>query len=576
VSALTTLVRQEARECRQSLIAAPCISLAVLATVHVLLPLEFAVAQAAASCVGILVALWTVYFAADLFATDCASGCMRAKALLPVSALEIWRAKVVFYALAVVGIGGWALGCEYALQWAFGSPDSRMYFTDALEPFVARLPFLAVVAASAILCSLIVDSALVALLCSALVAFVLAGIGVAWSRGLSLLGVVWGPVEWSVANVAGAALLLALGALAFARGQARFGSRRVRLRLVLSTLGAALLVGGIVGASAVYRRVTGSLEDPRSTFETASASPDGRWLAIEVVGPSWTDGSGRSGTRSVWVVDLATHESELVVWPGCLRRDWLNGCALPWDDAASFRAEVLSFEDMRYTGSNVRVALRDGAWASTPCDPGETDESRIAPAWAETTREKRENDGMYALSVRWPARGIEREFVGDRQETGLGRGIFLSPVPGRVLTLRDDTLAWVDLEDEQAVSLATDVYTLQPSPGGSAILVRQPNGVQALSALDGRPLREPWPADCVVSWIEGEGDPHAVLVRELGRGGRGFVEDLDNGARFEFEGDSWMSRMHRLSDGRYVYVDQHSDIVIADARGARLEKLVDR
>ncbi len=579
MSALTTLVRQEAREARTSLIAAPCVSVAVLATVHVLLPLEFAVAQAAASCVGILVALWTIYFAADLFATDCASGRMRAKSLLPVSALAIWRAKVVFYALAVVGIGAWTLGCEYVLQRTTGSPESMAYFSDALEPIVEGMPFLAVVAAAAILCSLVVDSALVALLCSALVGLVLAGIGIAWSQGLALVGVAWGPIEWAAANVVGAALLLALGAYAFARGQARLGSRRVRTKVVLSTAGVALLVGGVAGAGEIYRRLTGSLEDPLATFETASASPDGRWLAIEVVGRSRNDGSHGNGTRSVWVVDLATRESELVVWPGCLRRDWLTGCAMPWDDATSFRAEVLSFEDMRYTGSVVRVSLRGDAWDTADSEPGEYGESRIAPAWAETKRGKRSEDGTYALRVRWIERGLEREFVGDMNETALGRGILLSPVPGRVLVLRDETLVRLDLDGEQTVTLATGVHSMTPSPGGSALLIRSGEGTRALSAIDGQPLREPWRSDespLFVSWIEGEGDPHAVHVNWVGPDARNFVMDLDTGARFEIEWDAWSRRIHRLADGRFVYVDRNSDIVAVDGRGEVVDVLVDR
>lgn len=579
MSALPTLVRHEAREARTSLIAVPCVSAAVLATVHVLLPVEFAVAQAAASCVGILLALWTLYFAADLFATDCASGRMRTRALLPVGALEIWRAKVVFYVLTVLGIGAWTIGLEFALQATCGSPDSLAYFTDALGPFVARLPFLALVAAAAILCSLVVDSALVALLCSALVGLVLAGIGLAWSRTLTLIGVAWGPVEWAAASFAGAALLLVLGAVAFTRGQARLGSRRVRARIIIGTAGVALLVGGIAGASEVYRRVTGSLDDPLATFETASASPDGRWLAIEISGRSPNGTSAGNGTRSVWVVDLATRESQLVVWPGCLRRDWLNGCALPWDDATSFRAETLSFEDMRYTGSVVRVSLRGPTWDAVSCEPGAYDESRIAPAWAETKREKRGDDGMYALHVRWPERGLEREFVGDMNETALGRGILISPVPGRVLMLREEALARLDLESGQAEALATDVDWMFPSPGGSAVLIRSGDGVRALSAIDGRPLREPWLREVrpvVVTWIEGEGDPHAVHVSEIGRDGRNFVEDLDTGAHFEIEWDAWSRRVHRLEDGRYVYVDRNSDLVAVDGRGEVVDVLVDR
>ncbi len=574
MSTLMTLVRLEAREARTSLFAAACVTAAVLAAVHTFFPPDFAAANAAAYSVAILLALWTLYFSADSFATDCASGRMRTKSLLPVSALALWRAKVAFLALTIFSLAAWAIACEYALQSAHGTPRSLAHFGEVLGSMWTGLPFLALVAAAGVLCSLIVESALVAMMLAAIVGGALAGLVLLLSRGLQLAGVEWSPTYWLFATSSGAVLVLAFGAVAFAQGQRQLGLRRVRARVVLVTLGALVVTGGLGTATELYRRAVAGLEHPRTRFRAATASPDGRYIALEVEA---SVPYGAEAPHSVFVLDLETREHEVVAWPGMLLRDHWTGYPSPWDGARTLRVARFTLRDWNALDEVVSVEASEDGLDITSTDSLPTSPSRLVPTWADGTSSRKRPDGSNELRVRWPARGLERSFAGDMPATILGHRIFLSAHAGRVLAVQDGTLRLFDLEDEsRADVLATGVTNVSPSPDGSAILVRCEDTTSALSTADGSPLHEPWSNERLsASWVESEGSSRTVVLREFGRGGREFVKDLDTGVQFELALGGH-ELLHRLGDRGFVFVDCGGDLLWVDPRGERIAVLVDR
>jgi len=571
---IMTLVRLEARDARTSLLAAACVTAAVLGAVHAFFPLDFAVANAAAYSVWILVALWTLYFAADSFATDCASGRMQTKSLLPVSALALWRAKITFLGLTIGGLSAWAFACEYVLQSVLGTPHSFEHFADVLGSLWTGLPFLGLVAAAGVLSSLIVESALVAMLLATIVGGALAGFGYLLSRGLHLAGVEWSSTHWLLLTATGAVLLMAFGAVAFAHGQRHLGLRSARARVVVATLGALVVTGGLGTATELYRRAVAGLQHPRTRFEAATASPDGRYIALEVES---SVPYGVDAPRSVFVLDLETHENEIVAWPGMLIRDPLTGHPAPWDGYRTLRVARFTMRDWRALDEVVSVEATDGGLRVESTDSDTSGPSRLVPSWAEETSAGTGADGSHELRVRWPARGLERSFVGDVSATMLGRGIFLSAHAGRVLALQGGMLRLFDLEDERKDVLATNVTNVCPSPDGSAILVRCEGSTLALATADGSSLHEPWPNELLhVRWIESEGSSRTVLLSQYGRGGRDFVKDLDTGVQFELSIDRGHALLHRLGERGYVFVDREGDLVWVDPHGERIAVLVDR
>lgn len=575
MSPLVPLVRHEAREARVSWITAACVSFVALATVHALFPLDATVADAAAMTTQVLIALWTLYFAADSFASDCASGRMSTKALLPVRALDLWRAKVVFLLIAVGLLAAWTIACEYALQAAFGTSSSLAHFETALLSMTLGAPYLALLAATAVLCSLVVENALVALLLSSIVCAALAGVGVLLSRVSWIFHVDWSATHTSIAILVCAVVLTWLGAHAFARGQRELGSRAVRVRVVLSGAGVLVLVGGIGTASEAYRSVLATLERASTRFQSASASPDGRYLAIEVEGAL----RGSTSTpRTVWMLDLETRSVELVAWPALLLRDAHTGATLPWDDDRSLHVERFRAHDWRELDAVVRVDANDGGCVVEPDALEILSSSRIVPAWAEVKVVERRADEARGLRVRWIERGIERTFQDAERTVRLGSDVVPSPEPGRVLVLRDGALVLVDLAlNDERVLLARGALHLFPSPDGSAVIVFCSSELRALSTIDGASLHAPWDlSGAWVQWIEGEGSSRALRVSEVGLGGRDFVLDVDTRTQFELSSNRSHGLLHRLADGGYVYVDRDDDLVRVDARGERVAVLVDR
>lgn len=566
MSALTTLIRHEAREARAALIAAPLLTLVALVVIHASFARAGSLAYASASTAAVLVALWTVYFAADLVASDSASGRLRTKALLPVSSSELWRAKLAFLALVVVALGVATIASAWSMHALFGADRSLALFETTMVSMAPLVMFLPLVAASAVLCSLVAESALVAILLSLVVDVGLVGLGVGWSRAWEQAGVAWTGSDSARASLPAALLLFALGGLAFRRGQRRLGAIGARARTIALVLGGVALVGGAATATEIWRRVHGGLEHPCSRLQAASSSPDGRYLAIESESsiPACAHGS-----RSVWILDLENGTHELAAAGALLLRDRVTWQPMPWDATRAVRVErddVAELDDVistiRFEGE--RVETDSAPFELRPC---------VVPDWAEIGFPA---DGERTLTVRWRDRGVARTFTHTDRKAALGRDVFLSSRAGRVLYVEDRALRIADLDAESARTLVPEgVALVTPSPDGSAVSVLGNGVVRVLSTLDGADLLEPWPdGPGWPQWISGSA--RALRFADYGAVRRDRIFDLDTSVEFEIRTNRDHGLIHRLPDGGYVYVDEHDDLVRVDARGERIAVLVDR
>jgi hypothetical protein len=571
MSALWALVRRDARDARFSLVAVPLVSAAVLAVIHAAFPSPFAAAQAAAMAMVVLIPLWTLYFAADSFATDCASGRMATKALLPVSAMTLWSSKLVLVILAIAATSIAIVGCELGIQRFGGAPDYPGVF--ALDRLVLP-PLVALLAAIAVLCSLLVENALVAMLLSLIVAAMLAGLGWLFSRALGLAGIEWSGAQWSAASTVLATVVLGASALAFARGQRKLGRRSVRVGVALSVLGAFGVAGGVAAATAIHGRASSGLEDPRTRFHHASASPDGRFLALEVEAYA---GRNVEGPCVVWMIDLETKSRELVAWPGMLVPDFHALVPMPWDGARNLRVIGLEKLGWRDLDSMLRVDARDDGIEISALDDELPRDSRLIPAWAEIET-KWTAEHRRAVTVRVRDGSAEKSFAGDMRSTAIGRSLFLSPEPGGMLVLRDGQLSMLELSSgAERVLYADGVKSVDASPDGSALLVRTEDATVAVSSAGGTPLHESWShARSCVQWIEGDGRTRAVRISPIGVAGPEQVLDLDTRVGFELRVNRNHWLLHQLGEHGYVYVDADDDLVWVDPRGERIEVLVDR
>lgn len=587
MNTMWALVRHEARDSRFSLVAAMVVSAVVLGVIHAWFATPFAVAQASVMAVLILIPLWTLYFAADLFATDCASGRMSTKALLPVSALTLWNAKIVFLGLTIAGLSISILGGEFVLQWSVGASDAPALFASALPGLisapshVSALPFLLfaslvlLLASIAVLCSMLVENALVAMLFSLVVAATFAGSAWAIARALSLADIEWNAVQWLALMVAASAVLLLVSALSFVRGQRTLGLRMVRVKFAIATLVSLVVIGGIGTAGVVLRSVTTLLASPRAQIAAASGSPDGRHLAIEVDNGT---GTNKNTPRSVWMIDLDTGEHELVASPAELVLDRYTAEPMPWDSDRSLRVLALQQLDWGSLDALLQVDTSSDALTVTRLDKEIPLNTRLVPAWAEIERSEKSTRGTRTLKVRWTERGIQESFVGDGMSAWVGRGVFLSPTPGRVFVLRDGVVSMHELgSTTDQVLFARDVMSMHPSPDGTAFLVYTMESTTAVSGVDGTPLHEPWPrASGYVQWVSGAARTRAVRMTHVGPLRSEHVVDLDTHVEFDIPRASPQSFLHHLGDRGYVYVDDQNDIVWVDARGALVRVLVKR
>lgn len=580
MSAFLSLLARQVRDNRGALVVAPLASAVVLSGVFAWFPGPNAVGEATAYAIGALTALWTLYFAADSFASDGATGRLATLALLPVRARTLWSSRVAFVALASVGQGLFALGFGLGLHALLGSADSFDACIVGLRPLLPWLPSLAVIAAAAMVASLVVETALAAMIGS-LLALGAIGLSVVLAvRALWLVGVDVTPAlrNGVLLQVVVALALLGLGAHAFVCGQRRLGSRSVRAWQATWPMLATLALGGLASAAEYSRRTVVELENPLLRFLMGSASTDGRFVVLEA---QFNLNSNDDPPPGAWLLDLDLGERTLLARAADILSDRYTHRMLPWDASHPLRVHDYG-TGVPWQGAELiqlGVAATGNASvqrASVGHDVRSTLESRFMPAWAVVEFSLRKRSEGVTL-VRWGDR--ERQFEGPVDRVCPVRAIFPTPEPGVLLVVREGRLLRVDMASGEERELVTGVEgLLDPSPDGSAVLVRTHANC---AVLDTRSCAELMPridrADRQVQWVDSSGSSRVLwLLPYRVRDAATRVRDLDTGIELELDRDIAQPMLLRIGERGYLYVRRDGDLVLTSLDGSSERVIVDR
>ncbi|MBL8800716.1 MAG: hypothetical protein JNN27_01865 [Planctomycetes bacterium] len=579
MSHVLALVRQQLRESRTSFVLAALATSAAIGFVHAWFPGPAAVSEAAALAIGVLAALWTLYFASDSFAGDSASGRLATLSVLPVSSRALWASRLCFVACASLAQLAWAIVVGYGCQLALGDARSLAHFENGLDSYAPWAFALPVLASAGMLASLVVDSALSAMVSSLLLLGGLAAVLAPLTRAFASIGV---DLRLSAGEALAGAVLFAfvlfmLGAFSFARGQHRLGARRVRAFHAAWPLGALVCVAGIATAAEHRRRVAVELDSPSAKFHRASASIDGSFLAL----PVWHDLSGNQDPPpNVWLLDLDTGRRELLARPGQLILDRYLHYSLPWSFEKPqhvLQINPLDFDELKGL-LELRAGVETWSVSTLSARAGELPSwlvTRAVPAWASVDWE-RDAQGVRSTIVRWSERGIERRFT----DTIPLRGVLPTAVVGRVLRLREQALVHHDLQSgsEQLVLQGATGETMWPSPSGGAVLVSTEDARISLDASTGAVLHTPWPSEeWSVAWIDSNDDARAVELRAIGvPDAPSRILDLETGVEFEVERERGHGLLLRIAQRGYVFVRADGDLVLVDLQGRLVKVLVER
>ncbi len=570
------LVLHELRNARASLLAAAGLTLLVLAILHTFAstPTE------SAAAIAFMWSLCALQFACDSFATDLASGRLRTRSALPVSARMLWGAKLAAFVASVVLLAAFGVAVELAWQAGCGRAGACSEFVNALPPVTYILPLLALIGATGMLCSLMVESALTAMLLSGLVLGGLWGLALAFEESTRLTGEDLISRHPMSAALLCAVVFFAIGQIAFARAQRRLGDGAVRLRAVLV---AALLCSiGLAGtaAAASWHWATHGLEDGHLQIFPSIASPDGRFVAFMAAQQRRGFNSRSASQRqltSVWVIDLETSERHLIAAPGQFASDWYTRRHREWSEAEGL--VVFTESSWNFGGDTGALRLRtvDGRLGVEPlADPKQAIGGRL-PEWAAVTEQRVKNACGKATTVQWKGTEFERKFEGEFSSTHIGIGIVLSQRPGCILALREKQLRFIDMSSGQERVLLEDCEgSLAASPDSLAVLACTETGVHVFSTDDGSPLHTPWlRKEWAVKWIEGDDQSHELLLRRRGTNSISRILDVANGCEVELEGMG-LRCLARIRDRGYTDVDAHGDLVWLNRAGRTVKVLVDR
>lgn len=574
------LASHQARNSRSSLLVALAVNALVLAAVHAQFALPVAVSEAALAAVGVLAALWTLYFASDAFAESLANGRMATLALLPVRPLTLWTSRVAFAVAASLGVAMVTIAAEILLQIAFGSEASLAHFVAGIEGVTGSGTLHLHLACVLLACIALLASALVESALAAALATLLAGAGLAWGWTRLepwLAAVDMGPRERQLELLVGAASTFVLGtcAYAFARGQRRFGNRWVRVRSAAAVLVATGVVTGVATGGERFRRTLNALERPETRLFQGVSSPDGRHLAIETVATAYD-----RGTLAVWLLDLGTGEYEALARPAQLLSDFHNLCPMPWDGENGLRVIRLEGREAGELEDVARVSVADGSARIETDGKRLPRVSRLFPDWAEIRQTLPDRAGNRSTTVLWKERGLELVLRGAPRETAIGHTILPAPRPGRVLVLARGA-GRVELHDLESGSTETvleglgeKAYFLRPSPDGSAVLVHSAEATHVLDASDGRPLHAPIPrGEASAEWVHTGGAQRVLVVSNRSHER---VVDLDTGREFPLERDRAHHLLVRVADAGYAFVNRAGDLVLVDLDGRPARVLLNR
>jgi hypothetical protein len=570
------LVARHWRERRGSLFAALAVSAITVGAIPAWIPMPYAAAESLATAVAVLAVAWTLGFASDAFASDVANRRLATHALLPVSAWTLWSARSCFVFLAVLAQVAWSVAFAFAFLHVRGEESALTHFSERLLPFLSWLPGLFAIASVALLCSLLLEHALAALVASILMAGPVAvGLHRAFERFAGLGESLTTTAGFAIAGVTTLGFLAA-GWFGFARGQRRLGNRRVRTRSALAVLSVALAAGGTASAAYLRNELILDLTQPGLRFGHVAASANDRWLALE----AGRHGGSRPRHASVWILDLDTGARQELVASGVLLPDLDRVGAPSWNPAEPLRVVRTDSRWVDPTPELISVHAATNGLTITREVLGKRIQSLVssrAAPWAEVVRAPKSSPTQW-VAVRWGEREVR--FEGDTHFVGMLVSILPTPEPGKILVRRGDSLRIHDMGDaSECVVLDSGVSrAFQPSPDRSAALVPGPVQTRVLDAATGELLHAAWPsAEFVVQWCETSGAERVVRVRRkapLREPSR--IIDLDTGVEFEVEIDSTQSLLLRIGSRGYVFVRAGGDLVWVDLAGRLVKVLVER
>jgi hypothetical protein len=359
----------------------------------------------------------------------------------------------------------------------------------------------------------------------------------------------------------------------FAAGQRRMGSRIVRVKVALALTLAMLAVGGISGGSVIYRRFSAGLEDPRMCLLMATASVDGRWIALTGCREDRGDGNA---VPAVWVVDVETAKPTLITRIGSPLVDRYVHSSLIWDETHPLHVNRFEILGPRRQWGRLEVRVSGTALRLENLQEDVPQRSRVVGDWADISMKHVKSERE--TTVRWKDRGLELRFCGAGIESAPGRGFLPGPVPGRILAVESGRVVLHDMRDgSERTVFEGGVRSLHPSPDGSAVLVRADQAWAALSSADGLLLHEPWTGRQNVRWVDSSVPARVVEVLPVGVIlSNTIVLNLDTGRELEIERDYGHGLLHRLGNRGYVFVDRGGDLVWVDLEGKPVKVLVDR
>jgi hypothetical protein len=565
-----TLSMHELRNARSSLAAAALLTVALLAILHIFdcTPTE------TATGLPLLWCLCALQFAADSFATDLASRRLATRAALPVGARALWGTKLGSFVMSIALLSGFGIALECTWQAVFGDQGSRLFFIQDLPTIGKALTALALIGSTGMLCSLLVESALTAMLLTSLLLGVLWGLSLAIAETVKLIGPNALSEHPVVVALAIAAIFLLIGYVAFARSQSRLGDAAIRIRAVL--VGALVLTLGIAGTAAATSTYwsTYGLEDPRTDIFPPIASPDGRFIAFETM-PS--GGARDVRLTSVWVLDLKTREHRLIAGPGMLVRKTFGGWEA-WSEEEGLY--VLSFDRWLFgrKPETLRIRAIDGELHQESIADMPLVTTPRLPDWALVKETRLNKRDVRAVCVQWKERQVERIFEGR-----LGHDVFISPTPGRVIVRRDKQLVLVDLEPAAERTLIDEgVVYVSVSPDSLALLAHSSESsrkwtTHVISTADGMAMHAPWTQEdrYMPGWISGDDRSHELHLGPMKRGLKPRILDLDLDREIEID-DTNNLFFARVADRGYAMVDLQQNLVWIDRDGKPVRVLIDR
>lgn len=564
------LLFHELRNARASLAFAAFLTVACLTVLHV----TDAGPIQTATALPLLWCLCALQFASDSFATDLASGRLSTRAALPIGSRSLWTTKLAGVAASIASIWGFGFLLELGWQRLTGGEYAASQFTYALPSAAEVLPVLALIVAAGMLCSLVVESALTAMLLTGLVLGALWGLGRLIEDSVHLIGTNFASEHPGAVALACATAMLVVGHIAFTRAERKLGNGSIRVRAVLvgALVTVLCLAGTVTGTSWHFARY--GLEDPRTQLFLGVASPDGRFLAF-LSSPILSGIQER--LCSAWVIDLETGESRVLAAPGRLGRDFYTGNWRAWTEQEGLA--VLAEQSWAWGGnaSAFRLHARGSELREVQIAEPKSFIEGTPPDWALVTRGRKPRSETRFVHVRWLNTPHERTFEGDGSETLVGHSLVLSPTPGRVLwRKRDKRLLLVDLESgEERVVMEGCEGLMDVSPDAKAILIRTEDEIHVLSTEDGSPLREPWVRkECMPQWIPGDDRSHELMVMRLGRRNTYRILDLEHGREVELDSSDWY--LARVGERGYVHFDVRGDLVWIDREGKLVKVLIDR